>query len=60
MLSAIDLPAGNRVFPLERFMKFFEAIVTCILVFVAGIHHFYHGPVSFGHPQHTTAADAPG
>ena len=60
MLSAIDLPADNRVFPFERLIKFFAAIVTCILVLVADIHYFYHGPVSFGHPQHITAADAPG
>jgi hypothetical protein len=38
------LPAGSRGFPFEPFMNLFEALLTSFPVFVAGNHHFHHGP----------------
>jgi len=58
-LSAMRLPAINRVFPFENSMNFFEALFTCFPVFVAGIRHFHHDPALFGYPQRVTSADQP-
>jgi hypothetical protein len=47
--SGIDdarLPTGSRGFTFEPFVNLFEARLTSFPVFVAGIHHFHHGPRS--------------
>ena len=39
-------PAGKCGIPSEPFVNLFKARLTSFSVFVAGIHHFHHGPRS--------------
>ena len=45
-IGAAPLPVGSRGFPSEPFVNLFNVRLTCFSVFVAGIHHFHHGPRS--------------